>query len=217
MFLPDNNLTALVLVGGALFLAGLVGSFVFRHYRVAALGLVVSLVSPLFWYFYLLGQAFGGWFMPFPCPLFVSEGLEMHPALFWLCLQVPLVFLALRVCPWPHRVKAVVVTLVLGGLVCFFAVVTAQAQREVAAAPRITDVALAAVYAGHDTASQKRWEHQRIVLTGAIYSNGDGLMGNGSPNVMHGNIECDIVVGQNALQGGQTVTLLGTCLGKDRL
>lgn len=202
--------------GAALFLGGLIGSFRFRQYRIAALALAVSLVSPPFWYFFLLGQAFGGWSLPFPCPLSVSEQLEIRPALYWLCLQIPLALLALGVCPWPVCVKAGAALLALGGLACFFASVTAQARREVAATPRITDAALAALYAGHDTAAQKRLEHQQIVLTGAISGEGDGILGWGGPHLMQGNVDCSIVIGEYAMQEGQTVTLLGTCLGKDK-
>lgn len=211
---------ALALAGGVLLLAGLVDSFVFRHFRVAALALVVSLVSPPLWFMLLVGRAFGAKAILtpglIPGPLFVFEYLEMHPALFWLCPHLPLALLALWVCHRPRRDKAGATALVLVVLVCCCAAMTARARREVAAAPHLTDAALAAVYAGHDTAAQKSWDHKRIVLTGAIHGEGDGLFGWGGPHLMEGSIDCDIVAGEWAVKEGQTVTLIGTCEGKDK-
>ena len=215
----DHFWEALVLVGLGFQLFALVGSIIYRRFRVALLSLTAVLLLtwsgykyPILWILFpayfvsRTGQAFG--------LMFVVEYLQVHPSVLWLCLQAPIILLALGRCRWPRRVKIGTTVLAGLGIVCFFVGITRQANHEAAAALHVSGDYLASIYNKNDRAAIQHLTHKRLVVTGAASGGDEGLLG-GSPDRIGPQIECDEMAGGNALTDGQIVSIIGTCEGKD--
>lgn len=203
----DRFWDVIILVGVVFLLLGFVGSLVYRHYKVAAFALLVSLLSPPLW-FWLLILPFTG-FNPYD----YSYG---SPVVLWLYFQIPLVALALWLSPWSRRTKARAARLGAVGLAGFFLFHTVQGHQEVAAAPHVSSEYLSSAYEVNIPRALKRLDGKRVVVTGVIFDANDGLIGGGEPYRMSSNIECDGLLGADRLSDGQTVSIIGTCDGKDK-
>jgi len=201
---------AAVILGTGCLLAGFLVSFVYRHSRVSAFTLLVSLFSLPFC-FLLVCFLWGGYCVP----SFAGWYLQHHPVFLWLCLQAIWLILALWRSRWRRRVKAGLTAGAAFALISFFGGLTAQAKREEAAAPHVTSSYLASIYAKNDRAAIKRMEQKRIVATGSVWGEGEGIIGWGGPDRMESNIMFDDSVGSQSLNDGQVVSIIGTCGGKD--
>jgi hypothetical protein len=203
-------LGAAVILGTGCLLAGFLASYVYRHSRVSAFTLLISLFSlPIC--FLLVCFLWGG----YSVPSFAGWYLQHHPVFLWLCLQAIWLILALWRSRWRRRVKAGLTAGVAFGLVSFLGVLTAQANYEEAAAPHVTSSYLTSIYAKDDRNAIKRVEQKRIVVKGSVWGAGEGLIGWGGPDRMESNIMFDDLVGSNSLNNGQVASIIGTCSGKD--
>ncbi len=211
---------AFVLAGLALQLLAVIGSIVYRHFQVALLSLTAAVLITysgykhfFLWIFFpwypvlWIEQAFG--------PVFAEEYLQSHLAVLWLCLQAPFILLTLWRCRWPRRIKIGTAALAGLGIVCFLAGITRQANHEAAAALHVSGDYLSSVYSKNDRAAMQHLDHKRLVVTGVALGADEGLIGGGSPDKIGPQIECDELVGNDTLADGQTVSVLGTCEGKD--
>jgi hypothetical protein len=199
-----------VIAGAGCLLAGFLTSFIYRRYRVSAFTLLVSLLSLPFC-FWLICFLWGGYFVP----SFAGWYLQHHSAVLWLYMQAIWLILALWRNRWRRRVKAELTAVLAFGLVSFLEVLTAQANREDAAAPHVTSSYLTSIYAKDDRAAIKRVEQKRIVVTGSVLGDEEGLIGCGGPDRLESNIMFDDSVGSQSLHDGQVVSIIGTCEGGD--
>ena len=203
-----------LIVTGIVFMAlGFIGGIVYRHYRAAALALIIALISPPLWWWLVICQWSGsfGWL---PLPPLVSEYAQRHPVVIWLYYQIPLALLFLWRSSWQRRTKIGMTTLIAGGLICFFGVVTIQLSHEVTTSTYISSEYLSSIYAKNDMPAIKRLVHKRIVVTGAMSGGDEGLLGNGIPEQMN-DIEYDDLVGNDSLRDGQTTSIIGTLESRD--
>ena len=201
----DQTCEAVFLIGLGFLFLGLIGSGVYRHYRVAAFALMIALLTPPLC-FLLWRSLFDGWTS-------ASEYTD-SPVKLWLYLQTPLVILTLWRSPWRRSVKFGATMLAACILVCFFIAHTRQEQHEVAAAPHVSGKYLSSLYEKNDTLAIQRLNHKRVVVTGELFGEGEGLFG-GPPDKMADNIEFDGIIGGNSLTESQMVSIIGTCEGKD--
>ncbi len=215
----DHFGEAFVLAGLAFLLFAVIGSIVYRHFRAALLSLTAALLITYSGYKYAFLWIFCPWYPVLWIeqafgPVFTPEYLQTHLAALWLCLQSPFILLALWRCRWPCRVKIGTTALAGVGIICFFGVITWQANYEAAAALHVSGDYLSSVYSKNDRAAMQPLNHKRLVVTGVALGADEGLFG-GPPDKIGPQIECDALAGGDTLAEGQTVSVLGTCEGED--
>jgi hypothetical protein len=99
---------ALILVGLICMLLGFIGGCIYRHYKIAAPTVIISLLSPLLWFFVLL----------YLHPFFGHEPQPGFLLNLWLALQIPPSVIAWRQCRWPSHVKIAVLSALAFVLIC---------------------------------------------------------------------------------------------------
>ena len=199
--------TALVLGGLVTMILGLLGGIVYRHYKVAGLAVIIAIISPPVWF----------WLAFALHPLFGPERGHGFPVVLWLYFQLPLALIALWRSPWQKRGKAAVTATVAAGVICLFTVHTIQAEQEVVLAPHVSDQYLSLVYEKKDTSAIRRLTGRKIVVTGVVGGQSEGLFGGGPPMMSRGEIgiECDGLGPFDSMADGQKVSVLGMCKGED--
>lgn len=189
-------------------LLGLIGGFVYRHFKPSAFTIIISLISLLLWTWLLLTLH----------PLLRPIAPSRFPAMLWLYLQLPLVFIALWRSRWRTQIKAGFTLCAVLGLIYAFLAHAAMAQREVDAAPHFSDAFLSSVYAKNDVTGIAKLNGKKIVVTGIVGGQDEGLFGGGPPKMRpaDGEIECDDLGSFDGIGDGQKVSILCICIGRDK-
>ncbi len=197
----------LILAGAVLLFLGLIGGIIYRHCKASQGAILISILSPPIW-FWLLCKLHG---------FLEPDAPQSFIVVLYLYLQIPLLVIALWRSPWQKRVKIVLTASVATAMICHYSVHTLQAQQEVAVAPHVSDDYLTRIYRRNDTSAIARLNGKRIVVTGIAGGQSEGLFGGGPPEMQtkDGQIECDTLGPFDAVEDGQTVSILGTCKGKD--
>ncbi len=207
--LLDGVWLAAVLVGAGAMLLGFIRGLLYHRFKVAAWAVAISLLSPPLWLglFLKLHPLFG--FDP-------SPGFLLRLG---FLLQLPLVLVAVWQSAWQKRVKTMLTAFALTSLLGVIALDRIRAQQEVISAPYLSAWYLLSLSAKKDMSTFSRLRGKRIVVTGIVGGQSEGLFGGGPPRIGSSPsgeyIEIDDLGPFDTVEDGQQASVLGTCQGTD--